>query len=196
MTENKKLSVARLMACQALCMYYDENNSNKNIDDILESINEYFIKKEFVDKDNNNDYDQIFKDEFVHNLINGVINNSKEFDELINKFLQKQNTTETIEDILLQSFRLAIYELKYTNTDKNLIVNEYVDIVSEFYDGVYISFSNGIIDNIALNIREGKLPPEIEKKENKNISNVIVVNKKHKREIIKLNSKILNNKNE
>lgn len=163
-------SVARLIACQALCVYYNENNENKNIFDILSSINQYYIEDKFSDENGNCLYNKVFKSNFVHNLVKGVIVNSEKFDVIINDFLQKQDTTGTIDDVILQSFRLAIYELKFTDTNKNVIVNEYVNIIAEFYDGIYITFSNGILDNIASYIRDGKRKEVINTtNENKNI---------------------------
>jgi transcription antitermination factor NusB len=145
-----KKSLMRLIACQALCMYYDTNNDNKDIDNVLENINTYYVRDSFGE----NKYMNLHKKDFTVGLINGVIKNSKEYDVLINKFLDKQDTVETLDDVLLQSFRLAIFELKETTVNKKIIIDEYVDIVAEFYNNVYVSFVNGVLDNIAFEIRE------------------------------------------
>ena len=154
MTNLLKKSVARLLSCQALVMYYDTNVENKNIDNILSSINEYYILEKFNGENGKNSYKNLFKHEFVKQLIEGVISYQKEIDPIINKLLNKNDTTETLDTILLQCFRLAAYELKFSDVDKNVIINEYVDIVSEFYSGIYISFANGILNNLALIIRD------------------------------------------
>lgn len=167
-----KRSLSRLMACQALCMYYDKNNENKDVNFILEAISQYYIKNTFLDKSKKNRYIDVKDSEFTINLINGVIDNYQEFDLIIEKFLQKQDTTQTLDDVILQSFRLATFELiNHLDTDKNVIVNEYVDIVAEFYDGAYITFANGILDNIALYIRDNKI------KELNNSENIKIVPK-------------------
>lgn len=196
MTENikknnniSKKSLARLIACQALCMYYDVNNEDKNISNILNTININFIKNIFFGKE----YQNVYMNKFVYSLINGVIENYKEYDVLINKTLDKQDTVETLEEILLQVFRLAIFELKNFNIDKKVVINEYVDIVGEFYNNVYVNFANGVIDSMATAIK-------CENKKNKLIQNQdftkkellnIEKKKSKKREIIKLK----NNKN-
>ena len=154
MTNLLKKSVARLLSCQALVMYYDNNVENKNIDNILSSINEYYILEKFNSENGKNSYKNLFKHEFVKQLINGAIAIKDEIDPIINKLLNKNDTTETLDSILLQCFRLAAYELKFSDVDKNVIINEYVDIVSEFYSGIYISFANGILNNLALIIRD------------------------------------------
>ena len=154
MTNLLKKSVARLLSCQTLVMYYDVSVENKDIDNILSTINEYYILENFNSSNGKNNYKNLFKHEFVRQLIEGVIKHQKEIDPIINKLLNKSDTTETLDTILLQCFRLAAYELKFSDLDKNIIINEYVDIVSEFYNGIYISFANGILNNLALIIRD------------------------------------------
>ncbi len=181
-----KKSLARFIACQAICIYYDTNNSDKNLNDILENINEYFVKIDF----DNTKYCNIYKSKFVHDLVNGVIENQKKYDILIDKLLNKQDTTETIDEIILATFRAAIYEFENSTLDKNIIINEYVDIVGEFYNNVYTGFANGILENLAAEIREKKTKeikkeePKIEvKKEN---NDKIIIKTKKKRKVISL----------
>ena len=180
-----KRSVARFVACQALCMYFDKNNENKDINFILNAIGKYYLETNFLDKNNKNKYVDVKDDEFTINLIIGVIDYYEEFDIIIEKFLNKQDTVETLDDVILQSFRLAIFELKnYVDTDKNVIINEYVDIIAEFYEGVYVTFANGILDNIALYLRENKTK-EINKHDDVKVEKI----KKTKfRKILKLKS--------
>ncbi|MDR1498823.1 MAG: transcription antitermination protein NusB [Rickettsiales bacterium] len=170
----QKKSLIRLIACQALCMYYDINNEEKSIDKILKSINDHYVEVEFPGGQHND----LYKKAFTSNLINNVITNSTEYDILINKFLDKQYTTETLDDILVQSFRLAIYELKNTAIKKSIIINEYVDIVAEFYNDVYVNFANGILDNIAAEIRDGGQKKESIKKTKTTLARSIIKLKK------------------
>lgn len=162
MSEEKKIepllkkSVGRLIASQALCIYYNENNEDKDLLNILNSINKYYVTEHFTDEDGDNIYLKVYNSNFVLDLINSVIRNVEEYDDLINEFLDKQDTTGTIDEVLLQVFRLAIYELKSGKTDKNIIINEYTDIVAEFFDGIYITFANGILDNIATYLTTGE----------------------------------------
>ena len=162
MSEEKKIepllkkSVGRLIASQALCIYYNENNEDKDLLNILNSINKYYVTEHFTDEDGDNIYLKVYNSNFVLDLINSVIRNVEEYDDLINEFLDKQDTTGTIDEVLLPVFRLAIYELKSGKTDKNIIINEYTDIVAEFFDGIYITFANGILDNIATYLTTGE----------------------------------------
>ena len=50
---------------------------------------------------------------------------------------------------------LAIYELiTYKNTPLQIIINEYVSIANQYLDSSNTGFINGILDNIAKNIRK------------------------------------------
>lgn len=182
-----KRSLARLVACQSLCMYYDKNNENKDLDSILAAIIEYYVKDNFLDKSGKNRYVTLKNDSFTINLIKGVIDNYQEFDLIIEKFLQKHDTIQTLDDVILQSFRLAVFELKnHLDIDKNVIVNEYVDIIAEFYDGVYVTFANGVLDNIASFIRDNEVK-KIDNTKNKKLTVVEPQVKKPKlRKIISL----------
>jgi N utilization substance protein B len=168
-----KKSLMRLIACQALCMYYDINNDDKDISNILKNINIYYMKSNFGE----NRYTNLHKKDFTIELVNGVIKNDKEYDTIINRFLDKQDTVETLDDVLLQSFRLAIFELQKTTADKKVIINEYVDIVAEFYNKIYVNFVNGILENIADEIR-GENKKDIKEKEQNRKRGILKLNKK------------------
>lgn len=177
-------SVARLMSCQALYMYYDPNVEDKNIDNILKYINDYYIKEYFKREDGKTEFLDLFKNTFVKELIVGVIENRENIDILINKLLNKTDTVETLEPVLLQCFRLAHFELQNYDTKKEDIIKEYVDIVAEFYSDNTINFANGLISNISAIIRDKvDINSLIDKKDNK----VKIKNKKN-RKILKLNN--------
>ena len=126
----------------------------------------------------------LYKNSFVKELINGVINNKEEIDVLINKLLNKTDTVETLEPVLLQCFRLAYFELQNYDTKKENIIKEYVDIVAEFYNDNTINFANSLISNISAIIRDKvDINSLVDKKDNE----VKIKNKRH-RKILKLNN--------
>ncbi len=177
-------SVARLISCQALYMYYDSSVEDKNIDNILKYINDYYIKEQFKRDDGKIEFLDLYKNSFVKELINGVINNKEEIDVLINKLLNKTDTVETLEPVLLQCFRLAYFELQNYDTKKENIIKEYVDIVAEFYNDNTINFANSLISNISAIIRDKvDINSLVDKKDNE----VKIKNKRH-RKILKLNN--------
>ena len=145
-----KKSVARLLVCQTLCSFYDENNSEKDITVIVKNISDYFIKDKFTnEKTNKNEFINVYKSSFVVNLLNYIIENKEKLNNTIKQFLNQQETIETIDPMVLEILKTAIAEAETHNEiDKTIIINEYVDITAEFFDNVYVTFVNGILNSI------------------------------------------------
>jgi len=55
-----------------------------------------------------------------------------------------------------QILRLGVYELKYTDTPYQIVIDEAVKIAKNFSEDKAKSFINGILDRIAKEIREDK----------------------------------------
>ena len=84
-----------------------------------------------------------------------MLENIDEFDLKIASFLKAKYSIETIDNVELQIFRLAMFELKFLNeTPTNVIINEYVDIAGSFFIEKKISFINGLINSLAKDIRK------------------------------------------
>ena len=180
MTEKKekifftKKSLARLIACQALSTYFDENNKEEDINKILSNINTYYVMDEFTNDKNENSFKTVFKNSFVLQLVNFVIDNTAKLDEFITKFLNKEEPFGTLDPVVVQILRTAIAESTLSpELDKKIIINEYVDIAAEFYADITPTFVNGMLDSIFF----GKKEKEQKAKKLEHQSNVKI---KHK----------------
>ena len=178
-----KKSVARLLVCQSLCNFYDENNSETDITVIAKNINDYFIKDKFTnEKTNRNEFINVYKSSFVVNLLNYIIENKEKLNNTIKQFLNQQETIETIDPMVLEILKTAIAEAEtHSDIDKTIIINEYVDITAEFFDNVYVTFVNGILNSIFYGKDSNKKSENSIKQDNKN-----TVEKGKKHTIIKL----------
>ncbi len=168
-----RASVVRLISCQALCMLNDELSDCKNLYEILENINEYYVK-EFLGKENStkNDYKSLYKAEFLINMLNDVISHILEIDEILKKEIRNfSNTIDNLLDTTRECFRLAIYEFKnFPDLADEIIINEYVDIIAEFTnDDNETKFANRFLENLAVKLRnkEEKIS-KVEDKSKKN----------------------------
>jgi transcription termination factor NusB len=151
-------NIARLIICQALHMFYDSNNEEKNIAKILSIIDEYYIN--YIVKDyylsnnitksiNSSKYKVFYNNKFTIGVINLVLQSAERFDAEIKKYLARDEPFETLDLILIQILRSALAEAElHPNLDKNIIINGYVDIAGKFYDNVYVSFANGVLASI------------------------------------------------
>ena len=152
-----RASVVRLISCQALCMLNDKLSDCKDLYEILENINEYYIK-EFLGKENStkNDYKSLYKAEFLRNMLNDVISHISEIDEILKKEIRNfSNTIDNLLDTTRECFRLAIYEFKnFPDLADEIIISEYVDIIAEFTnDDNETKFANRFLENLAVKLR-------------------------------------------
>ena len=97
------------------------------------------------------DEDFVFTDEdksFANELIGGI---NEHYDELINTI--KDNTVgyelERIYKVDLAILVLAIYELKFTETPRNIIINEAVELAKKYSTDKSYSFVNGVLAKVA-----------------------------------------------
>ena len=96
-------------------------------------------------EDTNYDYDYLVE------LTNGVINNQKELDFMISMNL-KNYTLDRLSVVDRSLLELGAYELLFTTTPTNIVINEIVEIskeYSELDDYKSSKFNNAVLDAIA-----------------------------------------------
>lgn len=99
-------------------------------------------------------YDQ----EFLNNLVNGVVNNMNDIDYKISVNLKKY-TIDRLSYIDRNLIRIGVYELLYLKTPESIIINEIVEISKEYseIEGFESSkFNNSLLDKIAKEMKNGK----------------------------------------
>ncbi len=84
---------------------------------------------------------------YANELFNGILQNLEKLDEIINEKLSghKINEIGTIERAIL---RLGAYEIKFTKTDKPVVINEGIEIAKELCSETTPAFINGVLDKI------------------------------------------------
>ncbi len=144
---NKK-SFSRFFATQILFSYFFNKDESGSIIDLTSFLEEYYISEEFSDTDKE-EYKKNVNVNFLNELLIGTLQHIKEIDALLNEHLTGKYTFNVIDDLIKIIFRLAMYEFLYTDTEKKIIINEYVDIAGEYLDGKAISFVNATLDNLS-----------------------------------------------
>ncbi len=107
---------------------YNKNNINYDIDDV---INEQLE----------------IKNDFVNDIVKGVIENLDNIDTTANKYLDKWRIDRlgfTDQAIL----RMAIYELMYTDTPDLVCINEAIELAKKYSDDKVVKMINGVLDKI------------------------------------------------
>jgi N utilization substance protein B len=107
---------------------YEKNNVKYDIDEVI---------KENIEIEN----------EFVKDMVYGVINNVDKLDDIANKHLKDwplSRLGKTDQAIL----RMAIYEMLYTDTPDIICINEAVELAKLFSDDAIKDVINGVLDSI------------------------------------------------
>ena len=147
-TINKK-SFSRFFATQILFSYFfNKNEINENIVDLKSFLEEYYILDEFS-INSLEEYKKMVNLDFLNTLLLGTIEHIEDIDNFLNKNIEGKYTFSLIDDLIKIILRLATFEFYYTDTDKKIIINEYVDIAGEYFDEKAISFVNAILDNLS-----------------------------------------------
>lgn len=93
-------------------------------------------------------------EKLAFDLFNGVISNLEEIDDIISRNLEnyKINRLNYVDRALI---RIAVYEMKYLRTAKNIVINEIVELskkYTEIDDYLSSKFNNKLLDKIASEI--------------------------------------------
>ena len=85
--------------------------------------------------------------EFVKDIVYGVVTKKEELDNIANKYLNKW-TIDRLGNTDQAIIRMAIYELLYTETPGIVVINEAVELAKSFSDDDVKNMINGILDKI------------------------------------------------
>ena len=122
----------------------------KNIMTILYQINVYTLNK--IDYNIEDIIKEInpIDNEFVKDVVYGVITKKEELDSLANKYLNKW-TIDRLGNTDQSIIRMAIYELLYTKTPEVVVINEAIELAKLYSDDDVKNMINGILDKIYKN---------------------------------------------
>ena len=137
----------RKIAVQAVFQFFF---SNEDVNKILEEFCNYRIKEK-------KNYKKKYDTDFFKKVVVGVHQNEKKITEIIECNLSENWLIDRVDLTMKAIISLAIYELmSYENIPLQVIINEYVSIANQYLDKSNTGFINGILDNIAKNIRKSQ----------------------------------------
>ncbi len=108
---------------------------------ILESTNTKYDVKELIKEQLE------VENEFVNDMVNGIIKKQKEISDLANKYLVDWNI-ERLSKVDKAILSLGIYELKYTETPSVVAINEAVELSKKYSDEKVTKMINATLDKI------------------------------------------------
>ena len=114
---------------------YKLNNIEYNIDDIIKDVNP-------------------IDNEFVKDMVYGVITNINELDKIANKYL-KNWTIDRLGNTDQSIIRMGIYELLYMDTPDIVAINEAVELAKLYSDDDVKNMINALLDKIYKEVKNG-----------------------------------------
>lgn len=87
------------------------------------------------------------ENEFVNTIVNGVLDHIEELNTLANRYMTDW-TIDRIDKIGSAILRVAIYELKYTDTPEVVVINEAIELAKKYCDDNIKKMINAILDKI------------------------------------------------
>ena len=117
--------------CMIILYQNDIINKNKNDEDID------VIIKENLEIDN----------DFVKEVVYGVITHFNEIDGLGNKYMNDW-TIDRIDKTGAAILRIAVYELKYTDTPNVVVINEAIELAKKYSDDSVRKMINAVLDKM------------------------------------------------
>lgn len=111
----------------------------KDMGSQMEQFSDEFLEEKKIRNDQKN---------FTISLYNGVLDNIDNIDNLLNSYLGKWKL-EQIGIVERQILRLGAYEMKYSDIDLAIAINEAVILANELASESSIKLINGVLDAIA-----------------------------------------------
>ena len=85
--------------------------------------------------------------EFVKDLVFGVITYKEELDKIANKYM-KNWTIERLNKTGCAILEIALYELKYTDTPEVVVINEAIELSKKYSDDNVRKIINAVLDKV------------------------------------------------
>ncbi len=107
---------------------YDKSKMKYEVDEVI---------KEVTDIDN----------EFVKEIVYGVITYKKSIDDIANKYLDGW-TIDRLGNTDIAILRMGIFELLYTDTPPVVAINEAIELAKAYSDDSVRKMINGVLDKV------------------------------------------------
>lgn len=107
---------------------YQKNQIEYNVDDVINEV---------AKVDN----------EFIKEIVYGVITYKQEIDDIANKYLEGW-AIDRLGNTDAAILRMGIFELLYTNTPEIVTINEAVELAKDYSDDNVRKMINGVLDKV------------------------------------------------
>jgi transcription antitermination protein NusB len=142
----ERRSAARLASVQAL---YQMDLTQKSLNEIFAEFESHWMGQEI-------EGDQYKPAEvgLFHEIVQGVLDHQRMIDPLIDDTLSNGWPLKRIETVMRAILRAGTFELQHApDTPVKVVISEYVDMASAFYDKEEVNMVNAVLDRIGKQVR-------------------------------------------
>ena len=125
---NRSESRKIIMTILYQIIVYEKNNMLYEVEEVI---------KENLEIDN----------EFVKDIVYGVITYQNDLDNIANKYLNKW-TIDRLGNTDIAILRMSIYELLYTKTPSIVVINEAIELAKSYSDENVVKMINAVLDKV------------------------------------------------
>ncbi len=87
------------------------------------------------------------QNEFVKEMVYGVITYKDTIDKIANEYLSNW-TIDRLDGVGQEILRMGIYEMKYTDTPDLVVINEAVELAKKYSDDAVRKMINAVLDKL------------------------------------------------
>jgi len=159
MNINSNRSLSRLAAVQTLFQF--DFNKKMKLEE-LETINDRDISEIYQTIENINSNMKEFKDlkldkQWFLILVNSVFSSKDIIDISLSNFLESSWSIERMDPTITNILRCAYIEFKdHSSIPSKVVINEYTNIASSFFNKPEVNFVNGVLDKVSHKYRNKK----------------------------------------
>lgn len=128
-------------------MAFKRSELREKIMIILYQISLYKSNKIEYDVDKVIEENVEIQNEFVKEIVYGVITYKDDIDRLANKYLNDW-TIDRLDSMGQEILRLGIYEMKYTDTPDLVVINEAIELAKKYSDDSVRKMINAVLDKL------------------------------------------------
>ena len=128
MSISRREARVKIMTCLYQISLYKKEKLNYDINDVLNS-------------------NEVSDEEFVCSSVNGVIEHEDKLCEVANRYLNKW-TIDRLGYTDQAILKLGIYEIMYTDTDAQVVINEAIELAKQYSDEAVVKMINGVLDKV------------------------------------------------
>ena len=128
MTENRSELRRKCMTILYQITIYEKNHTPYSVDEVISEVSP-------------------IDNEFVKEVVYGVLTYKNDIDELANKYLDGW-TIDRLGNTDIAILRMGIFELLYTDTPDVVAINEAVELAKSYSDDNVRKMINGVLDKI------------------------------------------------